>query len=95
MRYLPTYMARYLPTYVTVVTVVTVVVFFFNEKSCITYLPTYCSSSSYSSDSSETNHKKKFLSSFFLSTFGQSNMTHLTTDVMFSGQRCVILAIFI
>ena len=31
---------------------------------------------------------------YFLSTFGQSNLTYLTTDVMFSGQRFAILAIF-
>ena len=29
-----------------------------------------------------------------LSTFGNSNFTHLTTNVMFSGQRFAILAIF-
>ena len=30
----------------------------------------------------------------FLSTFGKSNLTHLITDVMFSGQRFSILAMF-
>ena len=29
-----------------------------------------------------------------LSFFGKSNSTHLTTDVMFSGQRFAILAMF-
>ena len=33
-------------------------------------------------------------SSFFLSTFGKSNLTHLTTNVMFSGQRFAILAMW-
>ena len=31
---------------------------------------------------------------YFLSTFGKSNLTHLTTDVMFSGQHFAILAMF-
>ena len=31
---------------------------------------------------------------YFLSTFGKSNLTHLKTDVMFSGQRFAILAMF-
>ena len=31
---------------------------------------------------------------YFLSTFGKSNWTYLTTDVMFSGQRFAILAMF-
>ena len=47
----------------------------------------------YSSDSSKTNHatspqkKSSMLFFYFVSTFGKSNLTHLTTDVMFSGQR--------
>ena len=37
-----------------------------------------------------------FLSSYyFLSTFGKRNLTHLTTDVMFTGQRFAILAMFL
>ena len=35
--------------------------------------------------------KKSALS---LSNFGKSNFTHLTTNVMFSGQRFAILAMF-
>ena len=31
---------------------------------------------------------------YFLSTFRKCNLTHLTTDVMFSGQSFVILAMF-
>ena len=31
---------------------------------------------------------------YFLSTFANSNSTHLTTDVMFSGQHFSILAMF-
>ena len=38
---------------------------------------------------------KHFSSSYFLSTFGKSNLTHLKTDVMFSGQRFAILAMFL
>ena len=34
--------------------------------------------------------KKKY----FRSTFGKNNMTHLTTDVIFSGQRFAILVMF-
>ena len=51
--------------------------------------------------SSEINHatstkkimqpKKKPFFLYFFSTFGMSNLTHLTTDVMYSGQRLVIL----
>ena len=44
-------------------------------------------------------HKKimqplKKISSFF-STFWKSNLTHMTTDVIFSGQRFAILAMFL
>jgi hypothetical protein len=42
-------------------------------------------------------HKKYHATSFsfyFLSTFGKSKSTHLTTDVMFSGQRFAILLMF-
>ena len=39
----------------------------------------------------QTFHKKIFS---VLCTLGKSNLTHLTTDVMFSGQRFVILAMF-
>ena len=31
---------------------------------------------------------------YFLSTFGKSNLTHLTNNVMFSGQRFAILTVF-
>ena len=31
----------------------------------------------------------------FYSTFGKRNLTHLATDVMFSGQRFAILAMFL
>ena len=31
---------------------------------------------------------------YFLSSFEKSNLTNLTTDVMFSGQRFAILAMF-
>ena len=31
---------------------------------------------------------------YFLSAFGRSNLTYLTTDVMFSGQRFAILDVF-
>ena len=31
---------------------------------------------------------------YFLSTFGKSNLTHLTTDVMFSGQPFAMVAMF-
>ena len=37
---------------------------------------------------------KKNLFLYFLSTFGKSNLTHLTKDVLFSGQRFAILAKF-
>ena len=47
-------------------------------------------------------HHKKNLTTFFfiiifnfLSYFGKGNLTHLTTDVMFSGQRFAILAMFL
>ena len=41
-------------------------------------------------------HKKilQLLFFYFLSTFGKRNLTHLTTDVLFSGQRFAILAMF-
>ena len=42
-----------------------------------------------------TLKKKIFLYIYFLSTFGKSNLTYLTIDVMFSGQRFVILALFL
>ena len=32
---------------------------------------------------------------FSLGNFGKSNLTHLTTDVMFSGQQFAILAMFL
>ena len=32
---------------------------------------------------------------YFPSTLGESNLTHLTTYVMFSGQRFAILAMFL
>ena len=53
-----------------------------------------------SSDSMEKNHTispQKILQGqiFFVSTFGKSHFTHLTTNVMSSGQRFVILAMFI
>ena len=32
---------------------------------------------------------------YFFSCFGKSYLTHLATDVMFSGQRFAILAMFI
>jgi hypothetical protein len=35
------------------------------------------------------------LNFYFLITFGKSNLTHLTTDVMFSGQRFAIFAMFL
>ena len=35
-----------------------------------------------------------FLKKNLLSTFGNSNLTHLTTNVIFSGQRFAILAMF-
>ena len=53
-----------------------------------------------SSDSSEKVHatspQKNHATSFFyfLGTFEKCNLTHLTTDVMFSGQRFAILAMF-
>ena len=31
---------------------------------------------------------------YLLSTFGKSNFTHLTTDVMFAGQDLAILVMF-
>ena len=31
---------------------------------------------------------------YLLSTFGKSNLTHLTTDVMFSGQCFALFAMF-
>ena len=39
---------------------------------------------------------KKIMQHFFLlvSFFGKCNLTHLTTNVMFSGQRFAILAMF-
>ena len=67
-----------------------------NKKTFIFYS---CDSGD-SSDSNENNHAtfpQKILHFFFLnliSTFGKSNLTHLTTDVMFSGQRFAILAMF-
>ena len=56
----------------------------------------------YSSDSSEENHitstQENHASSHFfklsLNIFGKSNLRHLTTDVMFSGQRFAFLAMF-
>ena len=42
-------------------------------------------------------HKKilqPLISFYFLITFGKSNLIHLTTDVMFSGQGFAILAMF-
>ena len=51
--------------------------------------------------SSETNHAyslqkilQPLLFKNFLRTFWKSNLTHFTTDVMFSGQRFAILAMF-
>ena len=41
-----------------------------------------------------TSQKKQQKKLFFLSIFGKSNLTHLTTDVMFSGQRFAIIAMF-
>ena len=38
--------------------------------------------------------KKSKQKIYFLSTFGKSTLTHLTTDVMFSVQRFAILAMF-
>ena len=52
------------------------------------------------SDSSEKNHTTSpqknhaIFFFYFLSTLGKCNLTHLTTDVMFSGQRFAILAMF-
>ena len=80
MYYLPTYLPAYLKV-LTVVTVVTVV----------------------SSDNNQaTSPQKKsrnlfifclFIYFYFLSILGKSNLTHLTTNVMFS-QRFAILAMF-
>ena len=42
-----------------------------------------------------TNVKKLYTCINFLSTFRKSNLTYLTTDVMFSGQRFAILAMCI
>ena len=39
--------------------------------------------------------KKYIFFKNFLSIFGKSNLTHLTTDVTFSGQRFAILAMFV
>ena len=41
-----------------------------------------------------TTVKKIFKKIYFLSTIGKSNLIHLTTDVMFSGQCFAILAMF-
>ena len=41
-----------------------------------------------------TTANKHILFIYFLRLFGKSNFTHLTTDVMFSGQRFAILAMF-
>ena len=41
-----------------------------------------------------SHYCKNKIEKYLHSTFGNSNFTHLTTDVMFSGQRFPILAIF-
>ena len=41
-----------------------------------------------------TTVKNVLKKGYFLSTFGKSYLTQLTTNVMFSGQRFAILAMF-
>jgi hypothetical protein len=41
-----------------------------------------------------TTVNKQIFKIYSLSFFGKSNLTHLTTDVIFSGQRFAILAMF-
>ena len=84
MQYLPTY----IPTYVTVVIVATVV-------TAVTVVTVVRSETNHATSHQKNlrNHIVYFLN--FLSTFGKSNLTHLTTNVMFSGQRFEILAIFL
>ena len=41
-----------------------------------------------------SHYCKNKIEKYLLSTFGNNNLTHLTTDVMFSGQRFAILAMF-
>ena len=56
----------------------------------------------YSSDRGDSSERektrnlstKKIMQFFFKSTFGKCNLTQLTTDMMLSGQRFVILAMF-
>ena len=49
-----------------------------------------------SSGSSDLKKSHNLFNFYFslLSSFGKSNLTHLTTDVMYSGQRFAILAMF-
>ena len=62
----------------------------------------YSSDCSDSSESSEKNHAASpqknhapFFFIYFLRNFGKGSLTHLTADVMFSGQRSAILAMFV
>ena len=56
----------------------------------------YSSNSSNSRYSCKKNYaiSKKKMFFLLLITFEKSNITHLTSDVMFSGQRFAILAMF-
>ena len=54
----------------------------------------YSSDSSDSSDSSEKSCNLSTKRHFFI-TFGNCNLTHLTTEVMFSGQRFAILKVLL
>ena len=84
------YLPNYLPTYVTVVSVVTV-------ATIMTVVTVVSSKNNQATSLQKKNHatcQKKSGKNHFPSTFRKSNLIHLTTDVIFSGQRFVFLAMF-
>ena len=88
MHFLLTYLPTYLLTEVTVVTIMTV-------GTVVTVVSTKITQSLHTKKITQPlNCFISFFFSFFLSIFGKSNLTNLTTNMMFSGQRFVILAIF-
>ena len=55
------------------------------QRGCVIYLTTF---------TTITTVNYQILKIYFLNFFGKSNLTHLTTELMFSGQRFAILTMF-